>query len=118
MHDVFQRHYAEDCTTRFPHIPSIPITLPVDHQTLADTCFQARYHSIYMQLQRDDVIATAVALLQAVVELQSDPEVQMIQDAAEQTSNTTTRKFFLKRNYSGESTMATMSFVLVVGASL
>ncbi len=69
--------------------------MPVEHQTLADTCFQARYHDIYMQLQRDDVIATAVALLQAVVELQSDPEVQLTQDAAEQTSNATKCKFFL-----------------------
>lgn len=103
MHDVFQRHYHQDPSNRFSHIPSIPISIPVDYPTQLDFCYTARYLKQQQQtVPEEDVHATAAALLHAVQELELDRDAHSIQETNQESDGRPVRKYFIKRNYSGQ----------------
>ena len=103
MHNVFQTHYHQDTSSRFPHIPSIPVSIPVDYRTQRDLCYTARYE--YSQqpptLSQEDVRNTAAALLHAVQELELDTDAHSIQQTNQESKGRPVRKYVIKRNYSG-----------------
>lgn len=103
MHDVFQTHYHQDTNSRFPHVPSIPVSIPVDYHTQLEICYTARYkHSQQQQtLSQEDVRNTAAALLQAVQELELDTDAHSIQQSNQESKGRPVRKYVIKRNYSG-----------------
>ena len=101
MHDVFQTHYHQHPSSRFPHIPSIPISIPVDYPTQHDFCYTARYLQQPQTVSQEDVHATAAALLHALQELEDDRDAQNIQETNQESGSRPVRKYFIKRNYSG-----------------
>ena len=102
MHDVFRKHYHQHPGSRFSHIPSIPVTIPVDLATQHDFCYTARYLQQPQTVSPKDVRNTAAALLHAVQELEPDEDAQSIQETNQESSGRPVRKYFVKRNYSGE----------------
>ncbi len=110
MHDVFQNHYHQDPGSRFSHIPSIPVTIPVDFATQHDFCYTARYLRHPQTVSPKDVRNTAAALLHAVQELEPDEDAHSIQDTNQESSGRPVRKYFVKRNYSGEAKQALHSW--------
>lgn len=64
-------------------------------------CYEARYLPHVEPPSADEALNTAQVLLQAVEQLERDPVVQAIQRTDNRTSSSK-KKFFLKRNYSGE----------------
>lgn len=103
MHHVFQDYFHQDPHSRVPHIPSIVIDPPVSKQTQSNLCYKSRYlPDEPMEVSEADIHATAVALLEAAQQLEADADAMQIQ-AANQIpgSSKPLRKYFLKRNYSG-----------------
>ena len=103
MHNIFQSHYQQDPQNRFPHIPSIPVSIPVNASKQHDFCFLARYYRQTGPVSPEDTRATAAALLRAVQELEADAEARGIQMTNQARGKQSVRKYFIKRNYSGES---------------
>lgn len=101
MHDVFQTHYHQVPSNRFSHIPSIPVSIPVDPPILHDFCYTARYLRQPKTVSQEDVHATAAALLHAVQELEDDRDAHSIQETNQDSGGRPVRKYFMKRNYSG-----------------
>lgn len=104
MHDVFQTHYHQDPSSRFSHIPSIPVSIPVHYPTQLEFCYTARYLQQQQQqtVSEEDVRATAAALLHAVQELELDRDGRSIQETNQKSGGRPVRKYFIKRNYSGQ----------------
>ena len=102
MHDVFQSHYNKDPQNCFSHIPSIPVPIPVDYPKQHDFCYMARYFRQPVTVQPEDIRATAAALLRAVQEMEHDSDAQSIQVTNQEPGRKPLRKYFIKRNYSGE----------------
>ena len=103
MHDVLQTHYHQDTSSRFSHIPSVPVSIPVDGRTQRDICYTARYeYSPQPQtISQEDVRNTAAALLHAVQELELDTDAHSIQQTNQESKGRPVRKYVIKRNYSG-----------------
>ena len=102
MHNVFQEHFHKDPQNRFSHIPSIPVTVPVNQSVQGGLCYSSRYLGQQSVIVNDDDIrATAAALLEAVQQLESDSDAQTIQETNQGDGGKPVRKFFIKRNYSG-----------------
>lgn len=101
MHDVFQAHFHQDPNNRFSHIPSIPVTIPVDYPTQHEFCYTARYLRQPQTVSPEDVRAIVAALLHAVQELEPDTDAQSIQETNQESGGRLVRKYFIKRNYSG-----------------
>lgn len=101
MHDVFQTHYHQDTNSRFSHVPSVPISIPVDHQTQHGLCYTARYSQELQTISQEDVRNTAAALLHALQELELDRDATNIQKTNQQSKGKPVRKYVIKRNYSG-----------------
>lgn len=55
-----------------------------------------------MTVQPEDIRATAAALLRAVQEMEHDSDAQSIQVTNQEPGRKPLRKYFIKRNYSGE----------------
>ena len=79
-------------------IPSAVVTLPVPEEVLAQLCYAARYSEDQPAIATEHVRATALSLLHAAQQLEADLEAQQIQ-LSNQVNGTSSRKFFLKRNY-------------------
>lgn len=120
MHDVFQTHYHQDTNRRFPHVPSVPVSIPVDHHTQLDICYTARYeHSQQQQtLSQEDVRKTAAVLLHAVQELEFDADAHSIQQTNQQSKGRLVRKYVIKRNYSGTFRLQDTSWTCAVRIQL
>ena len=101
MHDVFQDHYNQDPQNRFPHIPSVPVTIPVNESVQHNLCYSSRYLRQQLVTAGEDITATAAALLEAVQQLELDSDAQTIQQTNQEIGAKPLRKFFIKRNYSG-----------------
>lgn len=101
MHEVFQAHYHKDPQHRFSHIPSIPVTVPVNSSTQRDLCYSSRYLQQQLVVSGEDIRATAAALLEAVQQLEFESDAQTIQQTNQEGGGKPLRKFFIKRNYSG-----------------
>ncbi len=101
MHDVFQDYYHKDPQSRFTHIPSIPVTIPVAMSTQLNLCYSSRYSQQQLVVTGEDIRATAAALLEAVRQLELDSDAQTIQQTNQESGGKPLRKFFIKRNYSG-----------------
>ncbi|KAA6425415.1 MAG: hypothetical protein FRX49_04908 [Trebouxia sp. A1-2] len=100
MHNVFQEHYHRDPQHRFPHIPSIPVRVPVAMSTQMSLCYSSRYLQQQLVITNEDLRATAAALLDAVRQLEFDSDAQIIQQTNQEDGRKPMRKFFIKRNYS------------------
>ena len=101
MHNIFQDHYHKDPQHRFPHIPSIPVRVPVAMSTQMSLCYSSRYLQQQLVITSEDIRATAAALLEAVRQLEFDSDAQTIQQTNQENGRKPLRKFFIKRNYSG-----------------
>ncbi len=101
MHEVLQAHYHKDPRTRFPHIPSLPVTFPVSFSALRQLCYSSRYQQQQLVVSGEDIQATAVTLLEAVQQLEADTDAKYIQQTNQEGGGKPLRKFFIKRNYSG-----------------
>ena len=73
----------------------------MDYPTQHDFCYTARYLQQPQTVSREDVHATAAALLRALQELEVDSDAQSIQKTNQESSGKPVRKYFIKRNYSG-----------------
>ncbi|KAA6417366.1 MAG: hypothetical protein FRX49_12695 [Trebouxia sp. A1-2] len=100
MHNVFQDHYHKNLQSRFSHIPSIPVTIPVAMSTQMKLCYSSRYLQRQLVVTGEDIRATAAALLEAVRQLELDSDAQTVQQTNQESSGKPLRKFFIKRNYS------------------
>ncbi|DBA98213.1 TPA: hypothetical protein ACH3X1_001139 [Trebouxia sp. C0004] len=100
MHNTFQDHYHKDPQHRFPHIPSIPVRVPVAISTQMSLCYSSRYLQQQLVVTSEDIRATAAALLDAVRQLEFDSDAQTIQQTNQEDRRKPMRKFFIKRNYS------------------
>ena len=101
MHNVFQAYYNEDPQRRYPHIPSIPVIIPVYGSIQHDLCYAARYLQQQPVVPEEAIRATAAALLEAVQQLEADAEAHTIQQTNQEKGGKPLRKYFVKRNYSG-----------------
>jgi len=101
MHNIFQDYYHKDPQHRFPHIPSIPVRVPVAMSTQMSLCYSSRYLQQQLVITSEDIRATAAALLEAVRQLEFDSDAQTIQQTYQENGRKPLRKFFIKRNYSG-----------------
>lgn len=115
MHNVFQDHYHKNLQSRFSHIPSIPVTIPVAMSTQMKLCYSSRYLQRQLVVTGEDIRATAAALLEAVRQLELDSDAQTVQQTNQESSGKPLRKFFIKRNYSGTAWQAACNFSGTVG---
>ena len=117
MHNVLQDYYHQEPQNRFSHIPSVVLTVRANLSTQHDLCFWSRYLKGDLEVSAADVRATAKALLHAVQELESDSDAQTIQQSNQDKTTKPVRKFFVKRNYSGESLLQTPALCSIVQAN-
>lgn len=73
----------------------------MDYPTQHDFCYTGRYLQQLQTVSREDVHATAAALLHALQELEVDSDAQGIQETNQESGGKPVRKYFIKRNYSG-----------------
>ena len=95
-YNMFRAHYNSNPATRFPPIPSVPVSLPVDKHTLHVLCFKARYerHTSTHVLEEEDIQGTIAALLEAARLLDQDQDVREFQRAQQTRSGTAARLTF------------------------
>lgn len=105
MHEVFQEYYHQDPQNRISHIPSVIVNPSASNITQYNLCYASRYlPEQWRGICEIDVHATAVALLEAAQQLEADSDARQIQEANQEAgSSRPLRKYFVKRNYSGES---------------
>ena len=103
IHDVLQTHYHKDPQDHFPPIPTIAVNIPIERPTQHLLCFSARYWPEPAAISPEDIRATAAILLHAVKQMEADKDAQSIQQANQGSSGRPLRKYFIKRNYSGDS---------------
>lgn len=103
IHDVLQAHYHKDPKHRFPPIPTLAVSIPIDHSSQHHLCYTARYSTAPAQVSPEDIRATASSLLRAVKQLEPDQDAQSMQHALQEKDGRPLRKYYIKRNYSGES---------------
>ena len=118
MHDVLQTHYHQDTSSRFSHVPSEPVSVPVDYQTQRGICYTARYSQELQTISQEDVRNTAAALLHAVQELERDRDAQNIQKTNQESKGKPVRKYVIKRNYSGKQNSLCNCLPSLIGGAL
>ncbi|DBA95130.1 TPA: hypothetical protein ACH3X1_015685 [Trebouxia sp. C0004] len=111
MHNTLQDHYHKDPQHRFPHIPSIPVRVPVAISTQMSLCYSSRYLQQQLVITREDIRTTTAALLDAVRQIEFDSNAQTIQQTNQEDGRKRMRKFFIKRNYSACALIA-LTFIL------
>ena len=100
-YNQYKEHYDQNPTTAFPPIPSVPVTVPVDHHTLHMLCFTARYEPHGgMHIPEVDIQRTIAAILDAAQLLDQDPHLRELQRSQQSKSGKAARSYFLKRNAS------------------
>ena len=104
MHEVFQEYYHQDPQNHVSHIPSVIVTPSASNITQYNLCYASRYLPEQSRgISETDIHATAVALLEAAQQLEADSDARQIQAANQDAGGSSAvRKYFLKRNYSGE----------------
>ena len=102
MFHIYKEKYQQDQDQGVAPIPSQIVRPPVPAKVLADLCYSTRYHRPEDQpaIAREHVHATALALLHAAHNLESDPDAHRIQQH-NQVGIGSKRKYFVKRNYAG-----------------
>lgn len=96
---MYKAHYDKNPTAGFPPIPSVPITVPVDHDTLHTLCFTSRYEpQTGIHLSEEDLQKVITALVDAAQLLDQDLHVKDLQRAQQSKSGKAARTYFLKRN--------------------
>ena len=98
-YNMYKTHYDKNPTTEFPPIPSVPITVPVDHDTLHTLCFTSRYEpQTGIHLAEGDIQKLVTAILDAAQQLDQNLHVKELQRAQQSKSGKAARTYFLKRN--------------------
>ena len=96
---MYKAHYDKNPTTAFPPIPSVPVTVPVDPETLHTLCFTSRYEpDTGVYLEEEDIQKIITAIVDAAQQLDQDVHVKELQRAQQSKSGTAARTYFLKRN--------------------
>lgn len=98
-YNMYKAHYNKNPTQEFPPIPSVPITVPVDHNTLHMLCFTSRYEpQTGIHLAEENVQKIVTAIVDAAQQLDQDLHVKELQRAQRSKSGKAARTYFLKRN--------------------
>lgn len=98
-YNMYKAHYDKNPTTAFPPIPSVPITVPVDPETLHTLCFTSRYEpETGVYLEEEDIQKIITAIVHAAHQLDQDVHVKELQRAQQSKSGKAARTYFLKRN--------------------
>ena len=98
-YNMYKAHYDKNPTAGFPPIPSVPITVPVDHDTLHTLCFTSRYEpQTGIHLLEEDLQKIVTALMDAAQLLDQDLHVKNLYKAQQSKSGKAARTYFLKRN--------------------
>lgn len=96
---MYKAHYDKNPTTAFPPIPSVPVTVPVDPETLHTLCFTSRYEpDTGVYLEEEDIQKIITAIVNAAHQLDQDVHVKELQRAQQSKSGKAARTYFLKRN--------------------
>lgn len=101
QYNLFQQYHDISPGKHSPPIPTVPITSAVSARLQRNICYQRKYMQDSYPASEQDIRATASAILVAAQQLDSSTHAQSIWAHDTSITDSTTRKYVIKRNHAG-----------------